>query len=223
MNMENLKINQLMEIVIEGDTYREYYPVRVEDIDEHSIYMGMPMKQGGIVRMQIGEEIRCVFRSGNRYYSFSTTITDIIRKPIPMLITDKPIQLSTVNQKRAYVRIEVVLPIEYRLLGDSDDSEEDPEVFYDGQTVNISAGGVLFSTDVRLEPQQLIEIKLYIPNYDPFCSKAKVLRIFDKVDFRRKNIWAAIQYIEISDAKRDKLFNYIFEKERELINKAYKR
>ncbi len=221
--MENLRINQLMDIVIEGDTFREYYPVRIENIDEQSLFIGMPMKQGGIIRLQIGQEIRCVFRNGNQYYTFSTIVTGLIKNPIPMLITDRPTQLSKINQKRAYVRIEVVLPIEYRLLGDSDDDlENDREIFYKGQTVNVSAGGVLLSTDVRLEPRQLMEIKLYIPNYDPFCSKARVLRIFDKVDFRRKNIWAAIQYMEISDAKRDKLFNYIFEKERELINKAYK-
>ncbi len=222
--MENLKVNQLMEIVIEGDNFREYYPVRIENIDERSIQIGMPMKQGGIVRLQIGQEIRCIFRSSNsNYYGFSTTITNIIKKPFPMLITDKPSQLSTINQKRAYVRLEVTLPIEYRLINHDDDSEDGSEALYHGHTVNISAGGVLFSTNVRLETQQHIDIKLYLPQYDPFCCKAKVLRVFDKVDFKRENIWVAIQYEEISDAKRDQLFNFIFEKQREFIKAAYKR
>ena len=222
--MEDLKVNQLMEIVFEGDNFREYYPVRIENIDEKSIHMGMPMKQGGIVRLQIGQEIRCVFRnSNNRYYGFSTTITDIIKKPFPMLIAEKPSQLSTINQKRAYVRLEVILPIEYRLINDSNDSADDPEVFHNGHTVNISAGGVLFSTDMRLETQQHLEVKLYIPNYEPFNCQAKVLRVFDKVDSKRKYFWVAIQYEEISDAERDRIFNYIFEKERELIKSAFKR
>ncbi len=218
--MENLKINQLMEIVIEGETFREYYPVRIENIDEHSIHMGMPMKHGGIVRLQIGQEIRCIFRDNNQYCGFTTTITGIIKKPIPMLITDKPKQLSSINQKRAYVRLEVSLPIEYRLLDSDDDLESIQELVYNGQTLNISAGGMLFSTDVRLESRQHIDIKLYIPHHEPFCCQARVLRIFDKVDIRRKNIWVAVQYEEISDAKRDRIFNYIFEKQRELIKKG---
>ncbi len=221
--MEKLEINQLMDIVIEADAFREYYPVRIEDIDEHSLYIGMPMKQGRIVRLQAGQEIRCVFRKGTCYYGFSTSIKDIIKKPMLMLVTDKPQQLDTINQKRAYVRLEVVLPIEYRLLGEEDDLEEEAEPWCKGQTVNISAGGILFSTDQRLESQQHMEIKLHIPQHPPFCCKARVMRVFDKVDFRRKNIWASVQYEEISDATRDRLFNYIFEKERELINKVYKR
>jgi len=220
--MDGLKINQLLEIVIEGEAFREYYPVRIENIEKDSIMMGMPMKKGGLIRMQVGQEIRCVFRSHNQYFGFTATITEVVISPIPLLITTKPEQITSINQKRAYVRIEVSLPIEYRLSRDKEDDEEAVPSYDRGLTINISAGGVLFCTDIRLESRQLLDIKLHIPSQETFEAKAKVLRIFDKVDARGRYIWAAIQYLEVSDAKRDKLFNYIFEKQRELINTAYK-
>jgi len=224
MIMKNLKVNQLMDIVLEGEFSKEYYPVRIEDIDSQYIYMGMPMKHGGIVRLQSGQEIKCIFRDVIKCYGFSTTVIDIIKRPIPMLIADKPNEFLVVNQKRSYVRLQVVLPVKYRIVDENNGEEhKDSESrSYQGQTVNISAGGILFSTDIRLERQQYIEIELFMPNRQCFKTKAKILRVFDKIGYKKGKFWIAIEYEDVSDAERDRIFNYIFEKERELIKYGFK-
>ncbi|MGD8568352.1 MAG: PilZ domain-containing protein [Gammaproteobacteria bacterium] len=56
------------------------------------------------------------------------------------------------SEKREFIRIKTKSKIEYRLSGSRD--------IYYGECVNLSAGGVLFTSEHRITPGTLVEISI---------------------------------------------------------------
>lgn len=58
------------------------------------------------------------------------------------------------DEKRDFFRMAADCPLNFKIHGDSDNA------LYTGQCVNLSAGGVLFRAETKLEPGSLIEINI---------------------------------------------------------------
>jgi len=58
------------------------------------------------------------------------------------------------DEKRDFFRMAADCALNFKIQGDSDDT------FYTGQCVNLSAGGVLFRSETKLDPGCLIEINI---------------------------------------------------------------
>lgn len=56
------------------------------------------------------------------------------------------------SEKRGFIRIKTDSKIEYRVVGSKDT--------YYGECINLSAGGVLFTSDHNVEPGTLMEISI---------------------------------------------------------------
>lgn len=216
--MEDIKVNLLLDMVIENDIFPEYYPVRVEDLQDQYVYMSIPMKKGRLLRFEIGEEVKCVFKNSQKYYGFTGKVEEILLKPIPVLKIQMPASCQVVPQRRNYVRLPVSLPVRFRPV---EERAQHPENFagdyWEGQTVNISAGGILLCTNIQLDYEQKIDIEFDIPGQDNLSCTGHVLRISEGKADKNRSQWVAIQYDNISPADQDKIFKYIFKKERESI------
>ncbi len=216
--MQDIKVNLLLDMVIENELQPEYYPVRVEDLQDQYVYLSIPMKKGRLLRFEIGQEVRCAFRNSQKYYGFVGTVEEVSLKPIPVLKIQMPASCIEVPQRRNFVRLPVTLPVRFRPIDESvPDPDNENMSYYEGQTLNISAGGVLFCTNIQLEFEQKIDVEFNIPDQDSFSCTAHVLRISDVGDRKSRIRWIAIQYDDISSADREKIFKYIFQKEREFI------
>ena len=213
MNPNNLKINQLVEIELNEGNIVEYLPSRIEEIKEDYLYISMPMRKGTLLPMRLGQEIRVITRYKNSTVGFLTRIVGRRREPIPYLIINKPEVILPIKQKREYVRLNVSLPVRFKII-----DEEDKNEIEEGITIDISAGGVLFSTKAEVKKGQKIEIEITLSLEKTFSCQADAIRIFEKAE--NNAIWVAVEYNDISEADRDRIFKFIFEKQREWIKKG---
>ncbi|NLB88229.1 MAG: hypothetical protein GX790_03250 [Syntrophomonadaceae bacterium] len=209
---DDIRLNQLVEIeyLIDSDTV-EYLPSRVEGKSDQYLYLAVPIRRGELVPLRIGSNIKVVFTAKKKTYAFETKITNRHRDPIPVLEVEKPSQLIKI-QRRSYVRLPANLDVTFTILPD--------EAEYKGITLDISAGGALILTKAHLEKGQLLNFKLNLPKRESIYCKAKVLRIIHKAKNSTEENKIAIQFINLRESKEDQIFNYIFEKQREWIQKG---
>ena len=213
MNPNNLKINQLVEIELNEGHKTEYLPSRIEEIKEDYLYISMPMRKGTLLPMRLGQEIKVITRYKNSTVGFLTRVVGRRREPIPYLIINKPEVILPIKQKREYVRLNVSLPVRFKII-----DEEDKNEIEEGITIDISAGGMLFSTKAEVKNGQKIEMEITLALENQFFCQAHVIRIFEKKE--NNAIWVAVEYNDISEADRDRIFKFIFEKQREWIKKG---
>jgi c-di-GMP-binding flagellar brake protein YcgR len=214
MKPEDLKINQLVEIELKEGDASEYLPSRIEEIKEKHLYISMPMRKGALLPMRIGQELQVILRHRNSTVGFLTRVAGRRREPLPYLIITKPERIVPVSQKREYVRLNVSLPVRFRVV-----NEEGGQI-QEGVTIDISAGGALFSTQAEVKAGQEMEIQIQLTPENTFSCLAHAIRIFEKGTKDKNAIRVAIEYNGINEAQRDKIFKFIFEKQREWIKKG---
>ncbi|QGT99186.1 hypothetical protein SYNTR_0593 [Candidatus Syntrophocurvum alkaliphilum] len=204
---EHLKVNQLIDVaLINNDEKKEYLPSRIEEITEENIHISVPMKKGRIVPIRVGQTIEIVLNHKNDTFAFISNILAREKEPIPVLIIKKPTNFKKI-QRREYVRLPVMLNIKI--------FDQRGEDFSDGTTVDISAGGALINTKASLEESDIVKIQIELPNRTPVLCKAKVIRLLEKPRTKGETCKVALEYHDISQSDRDKIFNFIFEKQRE--------
>lgn len=212
MRVEDIRLNQLVEIEYKINSKTvEYLPSRIEGKSDQYLYLAVPIRKGELVPIRIGSVIKVVFTTKKNTYLFETKITNRQREPIPILEVEKPSELITI-QRRSYVRIPVNLNVTFKVIPD--------EIEYKAVTLDISAGGALILTKTKLQKGQILDFKLDLPKREPIYCKARVLRILHKAKNRADQNKVAIQFININERKKDQIFSYIFEKQREWIKKG---
>ncbi|HEY5604286.1 MAG TPA: PilZ domain-containing protein [Gammaproteobacteria bacterium] len=80
------------------------------------------------------------------------------------------------SEKRGFIRIKTQSKIEYRVMG----SQET----YSGECINLSAGGVLFTSERRVEPGTLMKITItpQLHMVNPLDATIKVVRTQNNAD-----------------------------------------
>ncbi|NLX02713.1 MAG: flagellar brake protein [Syntrophomonadaceae bacterium] len=214
MKPEDLRINQLVEIELNEGDASEYLPSRIEEIKEKYLYISMPMRKGALLPMRIGQEIQVMMRHRNSTVGFLTKVVGRRGGPLPYLIITKPERIVPVNQKREYVRLNISLPVRFRVI------DEEGSQIQEGVTIDISAGGVLLFTQAEVKAGQNIEIEIQLTAKNIFSSHAHIVRVFEKDKKDKNTTRVAIEYDGINEAHRDKIFKFIFEKQREWIKKG---
>ncbi|HBQ86553.1 MAG TPA: hypothetical protein DER33_00415 [Syntrophomonas sp.] len=213
MNPDQIKINQLIEIEVELESGRILnLPSRIEGIEENELHISVPLYRGEIIPLRTGQTVRIFLTFQDMTYAFSTAVMGRKWQNIPLLVIKKPDTFIKI-QRRNYMRLPIKLESYFRVVGDESD-------FKKAETLNISGGGALIITEEAIEEGQNIEFELYIPNRNPFFCLAKVVRLLERGTEKGGKNKAAIEYCDIAESKRDKIINYIFEKQREWIRKG---
>lgn len=213
MKPDKIKINHLIEIEVELEPEKILnLPSRVEGMDENHLYISVPMYRGEIIPLRTGQSVKIYLNEKEMTYAFTTPILGRRWQNIPLLVIQKPEAFIKI-QRRNYMRLPVKLDLYFRITGDESD-------FKKGETIDISGGGVLFVTEENVEERQILEVELYLPNRKPFFCRAKVIRLLEKAKKKGDKNKVAVEYYEMTEGKRDKIINYIFEKQREWIRKG---
>ncbi len=109
--------------------------------------------------------------------------------------------------------------VRFRTINEDNNGVNQEDAIYQGNTLDISAGGLLMTTRALLKKDQMIELELQLPDQDSVFCKSRVIRVWDRKretdDFR-----VAIEFENITDRQKDKIFKFIFQKQREWIKKG---
>lgn len=213
MKPGDLKVNQLIEIDIDTDSDDKLYlPSRIEEIAGDNLYISVPMYRGSILPLRVGQKIRISFTYKEVTYAFNSIVVSRKWNRVPLLEIKKPDSLIKI-QRRGYMRLQIAVDVRFRVAGEKVD-------FCEGVTVDVSGGGILLLTPSPIEANQMLEVELHLPGKEPLFCKARVLRLLEKGLKEGKVNKAALEFNDIAEGKRDKIISFIFEKQREWIQKG---
>jgi c-di-GMP-binding flagellar brake protein YcgR len=171
------------------------------------------MRKGELLPLRVGQYLKITLYQRHSFF-FNTVIVNRKLNPLPVLIVQKPTQLFEI-QRRQWVRVPAKIFIRYRRA-----VMEEGIKPYEGYTIDISGGGILFLTEDPLEQGEIIELEINLPDRRPIFCKAQILRILEKASQKGQMTKAILEYRDLTEGQRDKIVKYVFEKQREWIRRG---
>lgn len=111
------------------------------------------------------------------------------------------------EERRRFVRLNTSVKVEYSVIGK--DEEE-----MNSSTKNISLGGICLFLDNLVERGTVLGLKIFIlQEIAPIQARGRIVWIEEFAvgqEDRAKHIEAGIEFVEITDADRERLSKYIF-------------
>lgn len=180
----------------------------VSEIGEKEILIGFPMDGNIIGLLTDGTRLDITFMSGDDQFRFQTQIIGKKRENITLLRISKPQEKEIIRiQRRDNFRVNSNL----RLMVNENELT----------IINISVGGVLFSTSVDFEPLvgEVISGILLLPNaqnkeQESIAFQGQIKRINLIETQERKNV--AIAFTTLSQRDQMKIYQHCFEKQRQV-------
>jgi c-di-GMP-binding flagellar brake protein YcgR len=219
---DDFKLNQLAEIIVNEEGYKGVYASRIEEVNDTTLTLAMPFYRGQIVPLRPGLNIKVSFSKERIVYSFETTILKRVRPPLPLLIVKKPVEAER-RQRRAWVRIELSIPVKYRRwkLGDSLQSNSDSTAdFTETSSIDISGGGMMFTTNEKLQQGDLLFVSLEIPDFGPLNVKSRITRISRTPPAAKAKYFVGVEFLDLRENDQDRIVKIVFDRQRELIKKG---
>lgn len=214
MQVKELRVNQLIEITVdEEDNDYKNLASRIEEITEQHVHISVPMLKGEILPLRVGLRVIINFVNDGHSYAFASRIAGRKTDPLPLLSLLKPEKIDEI-QRRKWVRLAVSIPVHFSVNG-----EKNGEI-YQGTTLDISGGGVLFVSSTKVMAGQLLNLQIEVPKRGFVVCRGVVLRSFQDHAGKQENYRVIIEFIEIAEGQRDKIMSFIFEKQREWIRKG---
>ncbi|MEN6349773.1 MAG: flagellar brake protein [Syntrophomonas sp.] len=216
MRSKGLKINQLIHIEIEDpEGYIDRLPSRIEGISGKHLCIAMPTRHGALVPLRLGQEATIIINDRSGMLSAVTRVLGRQREPIPVVFVELPEEFDNIAQRREFVRLEISMPIRF---DPHTESASGAPAWEPGIVIDLSAGGMLFVSRLKLEDGQLINLCLNLGDGELSC-KAQVVRC-TRTDADAQTYGIAVKFVEITDHLRDHIVGFIFAKQREWIKKG---
>ncbi|MFP5113104.1 flagellar brake protein [Bacillaceae bacterium C204] len=201
------KVNQ--KITIDLVSHDLSCKTNVAEVGETEILISIPLDREILGLLSIGTKLEVTFLTGGNKYEFKTEIIGRTKDTIPLLRLVKPKENEIVKiQQRENFRVNSNLRL---IINDSE-----------LHTINISAGGALFSSrlDFPLREGDEVTGTLFVPNTQskeevPISFQSKIIRIMKSQE--RKNV--AIEYTKINRKDQLKIIQHCFEKQRKTKSK----
>ncbi len=215
MQVKDLNVNQLIEISLdeEGTKYKNLAS-RIEEVTDQYLHLSIPTKKGQLLPFRVKQKLIIDLHNKGRFFQFDTTILDRKFYPIPILVVLKPESMKEI-QRRHWVRVPATLRLRYCQTG-----EEKYRIINLGTTIDISGGGICFLSNDPIAAGEVLDMEINLPDRDPVFCQVKVLRLqeSDKRKLRTTKVFS--EYLDITEAQRDRIVSFVLEKQRELIKKG---
>ncbi|MFL0246763.1 flagellar brake protein [Candidatus Clostridium stratigraminis] len=190
----------------------DYYKSNIENTDDKSIYISIPIKDGKYIPLRIGEQIEVFYYFENDIYKFYSVVTDRQTDRIPLILIEIPKEVVKI-QRRRFVRVPLICDIEYFMERTKSVSLKP----FKAIMIDLSGGGmkIKLSEEVKLGSKIVTHIPL---GNEKLILKGEVVRI-DKDEDKKKSI-CGVSFTDLDERKREKLIRFIFKVMREQMNKG---
>ncbi|MDH7576742.1 MAG: PilZ domain-containing protein [Bacillota bacterium] len=223
MIKEELRINQRVEILLQNSAYDSNYagsyPSRVEEILSDKIFFAAPIKKGIPIPLRKGDPITVNYWGQTAGYSFTTKVIETrFKRVLPVIIVERPKKVTRI-QRRNFLRIPAVLPLTFSIL-EGPERVSRPEIFHT-ETVDLSGGGAMIKTPVKLSKDEYLEMELTLPRKGTINIVGRVVRTQETKKGSTGLIYlTGIDFEVIDESDRDKIIAFVFERQRELRRKG---
>jgi c-di-GMP-binding flagellar brake protein YcgR len=190
--------------------------VVVVDSNEFSFSLRYAVDKEDVSGIRPGDEVKFAFtRQNDSVYGVPLRILSADGSGI---ITVQHTCTLRRNQLRQYVRIELSLPLKFRLVATEDPEKSD---FKRGEPVDakmsdISGGGLSFLCERSLRVGDTVSFTFELPAAKFVGIAAKVLRISLQEGKAKKFFKHHVQFVNIEPRRRDQIVKYVFDKQRQI-------
>lgn len=195
-----LIVNSRVEIIIGEEAWKSV----IQDVNDESFFISIPMEKGEYIKFNNGSTllIHNYIKDGNCLHKFTCKVKGRAKSGLtPLYELSLPEKVERI-QRREFVRINVVAPIEYKIEKNEDNK------FLKGILLDISGGGLRFATDNKINVGEVIELKLRdINTEDEILIKGQCVR--GNKESNGQYI-CVVRYYEISNKIREKIIESIF-------------
>jgi hypothetical protein len=171
-------------------------------VQDMELWIGLADVDHRLAALEPGQPLNVATPRGKRALVVDTTFTRHIGPRRGRLFaTTRPGEVRS-TQLREYIRLEVSIAISVsaflrgRLHSDM------------GRTIDISAGGACFESQLELAPGDRLTIQLQDGLFSA-SAHAQVVRV-DPPGFERPIQWVAVRYLSIVEADQDRITRYIY-------------
>lgn len=196
----------------------------LQEVNEDSIAIGVPMIKSDGVPLREGEEYTfSLAHEDGLYYFQSKVLGTKMSGNVLLYLISWPVEIKR-RQRRNYFRLPCNLEANYKVITEDADSSSEIEEEEDekGLVVNLSGGGLLLVTSRSLLPGTLLYLHLILQ-----CKKGKkemrlkgrVVRSSPlKVNNKTLRYRCGVEFVEISEKERDKIISFLFALMRERLS-----
>ncbi|WP_407307346.1 flagellar brake protein [Desulfosporosinus sp. SB140] len=196
--------------VYEGE-YEGKYRTRIEEVGERLLMVGAPYDKGEIVPLREGVVVRLTFWDEVAAYSFEGRIMQRIAIPVPMFVLELPNSVAKV-QRRSFVRVPAFFPVVFRTV-----TKEGLSDLKKATMLDLSGGGMRFTTEDYVENRSLLYAQLSLPNGE-LQTPVRVCRAEKIEDSKRYTI--SVEFHDLPERDRDRIVKCVFDIQREMRKKG---
>ncbi|WP_315114382.1 PilZ domain-containing protein [uncultured Clostridium sp.] len=199
---DNIKfsVNSKIEILMDDGIYKS----DIQDISDSYAGISIPVREGVYLPLKKGELINGVYYTHKGVYKFTTVVTGRKIDRIMMVLIDHPKKFVKI-QRRNFVRVSIVSKACCSVIDTGRDVE-----FFDGYTLDVSAGGMKLSTYKELYVGNILAVSLLLKD-EEIHVKGKVIRVEKE---NKKNI-CGVSFIDVDDKTVEKIIRVLFQIMRE--------
>ena len=128
--------------------------------------------------------------------------------------TDAPTSQPSAQDRRAYFRVNVVLPISIQAETDTTEGE------LIEKTVNISGGGIGMTVNVVYKPEEILSLTLILPDQVIFKAYAEVLRL-EPIPYKVDTYRLHTRFVRMTTQYQELLIRHIIRFQRDHLGKHY--
>ncbi len=136
---------------------------------------------------------------------------DILFRNMP---SDAPTSQPSAKDRRAYFRINVVLPISIQAETDTTEGE------FIAKSVNISGGGIGVIVNVVYKPDEILSLTLILPDQVIFKAYAEVLRL-EPLPYQADTYRLHARFVRMTTQNQELLIRHILRFQRDHLEKHY--
>ncbi|GAB6152484.1 flagellar brake protein [Desulfosporosinus burensis] len=206
-----LQLGLTVELVVLEGEYEGTYRTRIEEVGERILAVGAPYEHGEVVPLREETKIKLTFWDESAAYSFKGKIMQRVAVPVPIFILELPDSIDKV-QRRNFVRVPAVFPVTFRMV-----TREGLSDIHKAMMLDLSGGGMRFSTKERVENKSILYAHLTLPNGE-LQTPVRVCRAEWMENTQRYRI--SVEFHDLSERERDKIIRCVFDIQRAMRKKG---
>ncbi len=175
-----------------------------------NMVIAMPMSKGHPVMLQRGDIFFGRTVNNQAAFEFTSSLLNKQIKPLPVWTIALPYNIKKIQQ-RAFVRIDLVIPVQIRAI--LEDGMLD-ETVISASTKDISGGGVQIVTSHLWEIGTKLMVTIHYPQIGSLTFKCDVVRVYQPQS-ELTVFWVGIRFLEIAETDRGNIIKLIFKKQLE--------
>lgn len=208
---ETPKVNQLVAIKLSKDRARaDVYHSRVEFMSQNRLDLAAPISQRQVIPVKAGEIITVNYWVETRAYCFTSEVLAFRRGHIPTITVAWPREIKRL-ERRSFLRVRADLSLTF--------APTEEKRIYHTETLDISGGGVLIKSPVRLQENEYVEMQITLPERGVFNTLGRVVRLEERSSRKGTQYFLGIEFAVIDERDRERIIGYVFERQRYLIRR----